>query len=249
MRANSQMKRTQRYVNIADSHGSECDGKAVAAMLDFVKAFKPTIRIHSGDLFDFACLRKNASDEEKRKPIKHDTDCGLKLLADFKPTHFLRGNHDERLWDLLISDDGKTRDWANGEVDKIEHKLRGVVMLPYHKRKGVLTIGQKKFIHGYHSGINAARAAALIYGDVEAGHVHSIDLVNIPGIEPRTGRTIGCLCQIDQDYNRAQPNTLRHRHGFSYGFITPSGAYQTFQAESLGGSWFFPTEFRECKPG
>ena len=242
-------RRAQRFVVISDSHGSEADAKAVAAMLDFTKAFKPTIRVHAGDLFDFACLRRNASDQEKRQPIRDDIDAGLQLLADFKPTHYLRVNHCERLWDLLQSDDGNLRDVGNEWVGQIEKSLCGVHMLPYHNRKGVFKLTPNlSVIHGYHAGINAARAAAMIYGNVLMGHNHAIDCVTIPGIEPRIGRSIGCGCHIDMNFNRAQPGTLRHAHGFAYGFITQNH-HQVFQAESLAGSWYFPTEFRECKPG
>lgn len=248
MRANSQMtKRVQRFVVISDSHGSEADTKAVAAMLDFVKAFKPTIRVHAGDLFDFACLRRNASDQERRQPIRDDIDAGLTLLADFKPTHFLRGNHDERLWDLLKSDDGNLRDVGNEWVGQIEKSLCGVHMLPYDKRKGVLKLGPVSVIHGYHTGLNAVRAAAQIWGNVLMGHIHAIDSASVPGVERRVGRAIGCLCHLDYQYNRAQANTLRQAHGWAYGFLT-SDSHQTFQAESLAGSWYFPTEFRECRP-
>lgn len=242
-------KTTQRFVVVSDNHGSEADTKAVAAMLDFVKAFKPTIRVHAGDLFDFACLRRNASDQERRQPIRDDIDAGLQLIADFKPTHFLRGNHDERLWDLLKSDDGQLRDIGCEWVDQIEGKLRGVQMLPYHKRHGVLKIGKLTVIHGYHAGVGAVRMATMIWGSLVMGHIHAIDQFSVPGIEPRVGRSIGCLCHRDFDFNRAHPNTLRHAVGFAYGFITPNGSYQIFQAESLEGAWFFPTEFRECRPG
>ena len=243
------MRKVQRFIVISDTHGSEADTRAVAAMLDFTKAFKPTIRIHAGDLFDFACLRRNASDQERRQPIRDDIDAGLQLVGDFKPTHYLRGNHCERLWDLLKSDDGNLRDVGNEWINQIEHKLRGVKMLPYHKRDGVFKLTETlSVIHGYHTGLTAARMAAQIYGSVLMGHIHTIDQYSIPGIERRIGRAIGCLCHLDQDYNRAHANTLRHQHGFCYGFITPNGSYQTFQAESLGGSWFFPTEFRECRP-
>lgn len=244
------MKKPQRFVVISDTHGTEADGAAVAAMLDFVESFKPTLKVHAGDLFDFACLRRNASEQERRQPIIDDIDAGLQLIEEFAPTHYLRGNHCERLWDCLKSDDGKIRDIGGEWTGRIEHALalQKTAMLPYHKRDGVLRIGHLKIVHGYHSGLTAARMAAQVYGSVLMGHIHAIDQFSIPGIERRIGRAIGCLCKLDQDYNRAQANTLRQQHGFVYGFILPNGSYQVFQAESLDGSWYFPTEFRECKP-
>lgn len=242
-------RRLRRFIVVGDNHGNKANRKAVAAALDFKKAFKPSIRIHLGDGFDFACLRKNASNEETREPIEDDIYAGNQFNNDYDPTHYLRGNHCERLWRLLKCDDGKLQDAARRWVNEIESQLSKAIVLPYHKRKGVLKIGQKSFLHGYHGGVNAARQAALIWGDCIMGHIHAFDSASVPGPNGRrVGQSCACLCDVDQEYNSAQANTLRQSNGFFYGFITPSGAYQTFQAESLAGSWYFPTEFRECRP-
>lgn len=234
---------------VADNHGDKANGKAVAAALDFKKSFRPEVRIHLGDGFNFECLRKNASEQERRAPILGDIAAGEQFIDEFNPTYYLRGNHDERLWKLLDSDNGEMRDIAGEWTTRIEKHLRRAFVLPYHKRKGVLEIGQQSFIHGFHNGVNAVRQAAQIWGDVVMGHIHAFDSASLPGAQRKIGRSCACLCDVDQEYNSAQANTLRQSNGFYYGFITPKGAYQFFQAESLGGSWYFPTEFRECRPG
>src|SRR6476469_5531291 len=103
-----------------DNHGNEADKSAVKAFFEFNKWFKPEIRVHGGDCFNFAALRKGASDEEKREGIRQDVDAGIDFIKQFEPTHFLRGNHDERLWDASKSDDGKLADFGNYLITDIE---------------------------------------------------------------------------------------------------------------------------------
>lgn len=241
-------KKARRFAVITDTHGNEQDDKAVAAMFDFMAAWKPEIRIHSGDAFDLKALRKGADEKDRHSPISDDIKAGCDLLKRYRPTHFLRGNHDERLWDLLDSDDKKLAEFGGSLIGKIKDAIGDAKMLPYDKRAGVLKIGHLKVIHGFHAGPQAARAAAQIYGSVLMGHIHSIDQFSIPGLERRIGRSIGCLCKLDMGYNRAHAATLRQQHGWAYGFIFPNGDYQVFQAENVGGAWHLPTEFRRICP-
>lgn len=234
----------QRFVIVGDTHGDMQDAPAVGAMFDFMKAWKPAIRVHLGDCFDFRALRRKASEEERRDGLGADIDAGLSFLRRFRPTHFLRGNHDERLWDLLASDDHKMRDLAQTVADDIVDALGDAKMLPYQKRDGVLTLGHLRIVHGYHTGVTAARQAAMVYGSVVMGHIHAIDEYAIPGLEPRVGKAIGCLCKLDMDYNRAQAMTLRQSHGFAYGLLMGNGTYHVWQAYPINGVWVFPSEMR-----
>lgn len=238
-------KRYQRWAACFDNHGDRQDDKAVKAFKEFCGWFKPEIRIHGGDCWDFRCLRKGANDEEKREGFKGDLDHGLDFVGWYKPTKFLRGNHDERLWDLVKCDDGKIQQYSRVLIDQIEDALKGVEIFPYNKRNGVLRLGHLKMVHGYHSGITAAKLAATIYGSVIMGHVHAIDQYSIPGLERRVGRTVGCMCLLEQDYNRAQANTLRQAHGWAYGMLYPNGDYICWQAEQVNGRWVLPSEFKE----
>lgn len=242
------MPKPRKFIAVSDNHGHHYEPRACAAMFDFLKSWKPDLRIHLGDCFDMTALRRGASDDDKRTPLSDDVAAGCDFLRKFSPTHFLRGNHDERLWDLLDVDDAKLSEYALKLVDEIRDAIGDAKMLPYHKRNGVLKIGKLSFIHGYHSGLNAARMAAQVFGSVLMGHVHTIDQFSVPGLEPRIGRAIGCMCQVDATYNRAQANTLRQTNGFSYGFIFPSGHYQVFQAEGIAGTWYMPSEFRCIQP-
>lgn len=240
--------KAQRFVCGADSHGDMIHAPTARAFLEFVADFKPSIKIHAGDFLDLRALRKGASEEDRQDGLTADVEMGLDFMARYKPTHTLRGNHDERLWDTADrSPNAQLREYCKLLRDRVIDSLGDVPLLPYCKRQGVLRFGSLKIIHGFHSGIYAARQAALVYGSVLMGHTHTIDHAPIPGIERRMGRVIGALCQLDMPYNRAQANTLRQAHGWAYGFIYPNGNYSVYQAEQINGRWMLPTEFRELR--
>ncbi len=237
--------KAKRWIFVTDTHGDMIDPGAASALWDLMATFKPDIRIHGGDLFDFRCLRRGASNEETLEDLKADLDAGRAFAERFKPTHWIRGNHDERLIDAMNSHTPVLRRFACLEWEKIREYMRGVHVLPYCKRKGVLRMGSLPFSKLFSSGVFAARSMAAIYGNVLFGHTHSIDAFSIPGLEERVGRNVGCLCRLDMAYNRAQLNTLRQSHGFAYGFVYPNGLHRVFQAQAIKGRWLFPTEFRE----
>lgn len=229
-----------------DIHGDMQDLPTRKAFFEFAAIWKPKLRICGGDLWDFRPLRAGASDDEKRETMRGDFKAGVKWFNEFKPTHFIRGNHDERLWQLAESDRGVASDYAQEMIGEVEtmmgrHKCS---MLPYHKRDGVLRIGSLKILHGFASGVYAARQTALVYGSALFGHVHTIDEHSIPGLERRVARSCGALCRLDMDYNARQMNTLRQANGWAYGVIhEKTGHYNVWQAEQIDGKWMLPTGF------
>lgn len=231
-----------------DLHGDMQDPAANKVFFEFAKIWKPQIRVCGGDLWDMRPLRKGASEDERRESMRDDLNAGKKWFNEFKPTHFIRGNHDERLWELAESGVGVASDFAQEGVGEIEAmvKFHKCHMLPYNKRTGILRLGHLKILHGFASGIYAARQHALVYGSCLFGHVHAIDEHAIAGLERRVARACGCLCRLDMPYNARHMNTLKQAHGFVYGVINDkTGNYYVFQAEEIGGKWILPTGFKE----
>lgn len=242
------MSKYQRFVVAFDSHGDVIDRSVERVFFEFVKHFKPTIRIHGGDAFDLRALRRGATDEEKCDGTKADIEAGVDFLKRLDPQVFIRGNHDERLIDAATNHlNGVIRSACVQLVDYIHDAIPKTKQLPYDKRQGVYKLGHLRIIHGFFSGMNAAKRSAEVYGSVLCGHGHSIDHVVIPGIERRMGRMCGALCSLDHSYNRAHANTLRHAHGFAYGLLFPDGTYRVYQAEEINGVWIFPSEFTEIR--
>lgn len=238
----------ERFVAAFDYHGDQRDKRTADAFLTFCKQWKPNLRIFGGDLWDFRPLRKKASDDEKRESMKRDFEMGMDFLKDFKPQFFIRGNHDERLWELAERDDGIRSDYAREGILEVDKELKSMHcrMLPYHKRDGVLRIGHLKVLHGFFCGVYAARQHALTYGSCLFGHVHDITEHSIPGLERRVARCCGALCSTDLEYAARSPNTLRQANGWAYGVInSKTGTYHCWQAERINGHFVIPTDMIE----
>jgi hypothetical protein len=240
----------RRFIIAYDSHGDQADEHAVAAFKEFCKWWKPTIKIHGGDAFDLRCLRGGASAEEKQEGLKADVECGMDFLRWFKPDYFLLGNHDYRLVRAAQSAGNQTmREYCSLLLDQIADGLPGTKIIPYGKRQGVLKLGDYRIIHGYHSGIYAARMAAQLYGNVIMGHIHTPTYFENPHIDGSTGYSSGSLCQMDMDYNIGHPNTLRQAHGWIYGLLTAREKLIPYASKCVDGQWYLPSEFREVRHG
>lgn len=241
----------RRFVVVGDSHGDMVDPVTQAALFAFIKDYRPEIRVHLGDAWDFRNLRKGASDDEKAASMQEDWEMGSEFLRKFfeggKENHFLRGNHDERLYNLQASATGVLRDYANEGVGKLEGTIQKsrARMLPYDSRLGVLEIGHLKAVHGYHAGVGACRQHAMIYGNVVVGHTHSIESAAVSSLEPAEARMIGCCCQIDLPYANKNTAKLRHANGFVYGLIFSDGTYQIFQTRKLNNKFYAASQVNE----
>lgn len=228
-----------------DIHGCQQDRATNKTFFDFAKQWKPYYRICGGDCFDFKQLRKKADAYERRESMAIDVAEGQLWLETFRATHFLRGNHDERLWDLGEQSEGIVADYAKlgiCRMEKMVAKLR-CQMFPYNKRTGVFRLGSLKFIHGFVGGVTAARRTAQVYGSVVMGHGHAIQAQSIEGLDQRTGFMVGCLCKLELDYNRAQMGTLNQENGFSYGVTNEkTGSFHLWQARRVDGEWLLPSD-------
>lgn len=237
----------KKFVFASDVHGDMQDPAANEKLFSFIQLWKPDLRVFGGDLWDFRPLRRKANEEERRESMVKDYEAGLTWIKRFKPHVFIRGNHDERLWDKAAQNNGLESDYAMSgivEILTLMEKLK-CKMLPYHNRDGVFRPynSSLKMLHGFNSGVNSARQTALCYGSSLFGHVHCIDEHSIPGLERRVARSVGCLCRLAMDYNVRTPSALRHSHGFAFGIINEkTGNFFTWQAEEVDGLWIVPSD-------
>jgi hypothetical protein len=236
----------KRFIFASDIHGDMADPAALNALFAFCRDFKPHYRVCGGDVWDFRALRGKASEEEKRDSLKEDFEAGCRFLDAFAPTHTVLGNHDQRLWDAAARRNGPLADYAADLVDRVEDRAgRRGVLLPYHKRQGVLRLGHLKFLHGFYAGVHAARQHALAYGSCVFGHVHAVDVASVPGIDRRVARSVGCLCTLDFEYDSRSPGSLRHCQGWAYGVIDEkTGNYEVFIAEGIEGKFYVADSIR-----
>ena len=248
-------KNAQRFIVVSDNHGDMADAATVDALWSFIADWKPEIRIHAGDCFDFRNLRKGASDEEKAASLAEDWEAGSDFLRRFfdggKSKHFLRGNHDERIYDFQNSATGMMRDYARDGIKRLEAivKKSGAKMLPYDSDLGVLDLGKLSVIHGYHAGIGACRMHANIYRNCIFGHVHTIESAPVSAREPAEARSIGCLCKRDMDYINKKTGKLRWAQGWAYGLLFSDGTYQLFQTRKISGQFYAASEIKTYGTG
>ena len=240
-----------RFVIVSDTHGTEIDPVCEEKFFAWLKDWRPELRIHAGDLFDFAALRNGASQEEKAQSMLEDWKAGIdfakRLFSGGNRKVYLRGNHCERLYDLKFKSEGVLRDFADQKTRELEQRLRswGVEMLPYDARHGLFKIGKMQVIHGYKSGINATRQHATIYRNVIHGHDHAQGIVPVENLDgPALAMGTGCMCKIDMPYNQRQTNKLRHQQGWVYGTLHADGTYQAFQAKRIGDNFTVANEIK-----
>jgi hypothetical protein len=226
------------------------DAASVGALWSFMQEWKPFYRIHAGDNYDFRNLRKGASDEEKAASLADDWEAGNDFLRRFfdggASNHFLRGNHDERLYEFRNSCSGMLRDYATDGIKQMEAVVKKcrAKMLPYDSDLGVLDLGKLSVLHGFHAGVGACRTHAAIYGNAIFGHVHTIETASVASREPAEARSIGCLCKRDMDYVNKKTGKLRWAQGWAYGLLFPDGTYQLFQTRNIGGQFYAATEIK-----
>jgi hypothetical protein len=226
------------------------DEVSAAALWTFIKDWKPEIRIHAGDNWDFRAMRKAASDEERQYSLEDDWTSGIDFMRRFfdggKTNHFLRGNHDERIYDYAFKTDGLTRDYALSGIQRLESTVARskATMLPYNSRLGVLTIGNLKVVHGYHAGANSAVMHSRVYGNVLFGHVHDISVASIPGLESREARSLGCMCKLDMAYASRNTGSLKWANSWTYGLLFEDGTYQLHQTRKLNNKFYAATDFK-----
>jgi hypothetical protein len=242
---------SRRFVAIADPHGDQIDPETARALFSFIADFKPEIRIHAGDNWDFRNLRRGASDDEKAHSLEDDWQMGTDFARRFfdggKENHFLRGNHDERLWHFAESATGLLRDYARDGIKRVEATMKAsrANMLPYDSRLGVLRLGALSVIHGYAAGISAARKHAIVYRNCVFGHTHNCDVAACESAEGiAEARGIGACCKLDMGYNAHLTGKLRHQNAFCYGLIFNNGTYQLNQAKKINGRFYVASDFR-----
>lgn len=237
-----------RWVFLSDTHGDHIESGVYRIFREWMKSWKPTIRIAGGDHFDFRWLRSRASDNEKAEEIQSDITAGLELLRDYKPTVFLMGNHDDRLNRAKESYIGAVKGLGIHIQEEIDDALdKNCRVLPYDKRDGVYKLGDVSFIHGFGSGLASLRRSGLVYGRVVQGHLHSVENVPVERHERGFALSAGCMCKLDLDYNAAFLATLRQQHGWAYGIVRPNGKTTVWQAYENGGAWILPSEMQEWK--
>jgi hypothetical protein len=233
----------KRFTFLSDTHGNKIDNVASHAAMKFVEEFKPHYRFAGGDYYELKAFRRGATKDEKRESMREDRRAAAGWLRWYRPTHVFEGNHDVRLRDIARAGNGPLSDYAQETFEEFESVLAELraTYFPYDKRLGRLKINGISFMHGFgNGGQNAARDHAKVYGDCMFGHGHARDEQSVPfDGRDATGHMVPCLCDLDMDFQRSALNTLRHSHGFGFGYFNPDGTHAAYVARITNGKVAF----------
>lgn len=246
-----------RFVAAGDNHGDMADPDAVDALREFIKDYRPTERIMLGDCFDFRSLRKGAgNDAEAAESLRADIDAGVKFLRMFRPTVYLKGNHEARAANLAASSGSAiVRDYCadlDASITSAAKQAGAKLVLPYHAELGVFRLGPVAFIHGYAHGLNAtalqgshyaSRGGALIHG-----HTHTLSQVNLTKHGGGAAFSAGCLCQKEaMGYAAHRLATSRWGSGFAAGWVDGDD-WKVFLVHRVGRRWIWQTDLKLYTP-
>lgn len=237
-----------RIIAVGDNHGDLIHRADADIFIEFCRTFKPNLKVHLGDNWDFRNLRRGADPREEGDDMEPDLTAGFMFLDRFKPNVFLLGNHDWRIWKANTDSRGLVRQFATDTISHIDRVTKAMrcEVLPYHSRKGVFRSGNLSFLHGYHAGIGAVAQHARIYRSCCFGHLHGNGMVSERGVDSPRAYCVGGLGDHERmEYAAQRTATLAWGPGWAYGVVNQkTGNFQLWTAQKLDGRWMLPTEMK-----
>lgn len=214
-----------------DRHTPEHDPVVDEIALAFIRDFKPHIRVAGGDWQTVDQISK--FNNESETTLEDEFRDNEAALAAYGITHYLMGNHEERLQRIGLVD-RRLRSLLN--LKKNLHLTeRKIKLLPYHPEKGVLRFGELKVLHGFYANEYMAKKTALIYGTCVFGHAHRFQTFQPKqAFYNRVGCAIGMLGSI-------HPSWIEHRaplgwaQGFAFGYLHKNGHFDLYPVRIING--------------
>jgi predicted phosphodiesterase len=236
------------------------DGETQDALASFIGRWKPQLRIHTGDCFDFGAWRRGATPDEQEEGITDDLKHGNYFLRKvLKPTIFMQGNHDIRAEEQMLSRNGDRRENAMHAVQSYTDTLQAIGCKEFHRYavKGKTTEGVNRFrvgkltgTHGFKTGVTATRETARTLGRpgdvVIHGHTHDFALCTIEHLEANIVGVSGmCLMDINKaDYAHRRLATTKWCQGWLFGVIDEkTGDCKVWTAHRFQGKFICSTAY------
>jgi predicted phosphodiesterase len=249
-----------KWVAAGDNHGHLVDGETQEALATFIGRWKPTLRIHLGDCWDFSAWRRGASPEEQEEGITADLEAGSYFIRKvLRPTIYLQGNHDIRAEEMVHSRNGDRADNALRAVSKMTEALESVDCREVYRyavkgknRNDVnrFRVGKLTGCHGFRAGINATRETARTLGRpgdvVIHGHTHDFNLCTIEHLEQNiVGVSAMCCMDINKaDYALRRTATTKWCQGWLHGVIDEkTGDCKVWTAHRFQGKFICSTAY------
>jgi predicted phosphodiesterase len=252
------MSKIIKVLAAGDSHGDKACPQSIKALLEYSKDFRPDIKIHLGDAFDFRALREGAGDSERNESVYDDLECGWELLSQYRPQVWLWGNHEHRI-NKLIESTGSAlvRDRCVDIRDQMRAKAKAIgikKLFPYHAENGIYEVGPVAFAHGYSHGQAAVTKQGAHYaqrgGGFVCGHIHRLEMVALEKWKGGAAYSAGCLCKKDEmSYASHRLASARWGNGFLAGWINVhTGDWKCWLIHKVGEQWVWQTDIKFFKP-
>lgn len=208
-----------------DRHAPYHDPKIDKIALAFLADFKPHIRVAGGDWQTVDQV--SHFDNEGDIDLADEFALNREAIRKFGITHYLEGNHEERLRRVGLKLDKRLRSLVDLELN-LRLKKQGIPLVPYHPRKGVLRFGSLKILHGFYATEYTAKKMASIYGTCVFGHTHRFQTFQSKdAFESHCGFGIGLMGKIDQPYTDARA-PLGWCQGFCFGYLHKNGYFDLY---------------------
>ena len=228
-------KVVKRGVVLFDIHYPVHNEACMSIVKKFIKDFEPHHLIIGGDALDLACI----SDFNKAKPKLIEKTRLSKEYKGFQKEiltplenaipdkckkYYLIGNHEWRV-DRLVEGNPQLEGLVELETNL---NLEDYTIIPFN---GTLNLGEMSFIHGitcnkYHSEKNVSTYNTNIF----SGHLHTSQVytkVSPLNSLPKSGVSVGCLCDMNPHYMQNKPNAWVHQFLYFYMFEDGSFTYYT----------------------
>lgn len=193
---------------IADDHVPFHDKRCIEVQHKMLRAMKPDVIWHLGDLVDFAPLSRFRDAAGYKHTIQTELDLANARLARLRKEHpkavirLTKANHEYRL-DAYIQSNAPElaylRTLSLGALLGLDEY--DVDMLTGRQ---YLARGQVLVKHGTKWGVYATKQELLTEGrSLVHGHIHKMVQWSqrVPGRKPLLGYSVGCSCKLDPKYH------------------------------------------------
>lgn len=221
----------QKILFLPDIHVPYHDPGALKIAAEFARDWRPSSVCCLGDLM--TADQVSGYDNECDVDLSDEFSMARECIDIFGVTHFLEGNHEERLRRV-----GLTKKNMRGLLDvrkNLELDKRGIHWRPYDPVKGVFKFGKLNALHGWFTSEYAARKHADTYDCCIFGHTHRFQAHQPKhAFEKHTGYNIGCLCKLEGHSITGSAPT-GWSQGFAFMYLVKSGHFNLYPVRIIGG--------------
>lgn len=216
------IRKWKKVLALGCSHGRYACPKALDAILEFKRQFKPDTTIHLGDFVDVSSLRGGAKgSNDEFEPLPPDVEGGLDFLEKLEPQVVMLGNHEDRIIRFQKSPNAILKycaDTIMGDIYATCDKL-GATLVGNWGNYQAYMLGGYRYMHGVYFNEMSARDHAEAFGNVVFAHTHRAAMMKGRRSDSPNGYCVGTLVDIhNMDYAKARRATLAWSQGFVWGY-------------------------------